>query len=77
MGYHISGSNEFAVSEITVSKCYLDPSIGEEVCAPESTKERDAVMGKWVRVKRDLNLEGSYASGYLVRPPPSVQISLY
>lgn len=26
-----------------------------DLCNPESTAEQDAIKGKWVRVKRDLN----------------------
>ncbi|KAG6891215.1 hypothetical protein C0995_008467 [Termitomyces sp. Mi166 len=37
----------------------------EELCAPDSTSEQDAIKGKWVRVRRDLNLEGGYLSPYL------------
>ncbi|GLB41788.1 putative calcineurin-like phosphoesterase [Lyophyllum shimeji] len=53
------------LSEITVTRCFVDPGFGEELCAPDSTSEQDAIKGKWVRVKRDLNLEGGYTAPYL------------
>ncbi|KAG5653410.1 hypothetical protein H0H81_000697 [Sphagnurus paluster] len=43
----------------------VDPSLGNDLCAPDSTSEKDAIKGKWVRVQRDLNLEGGYTSPYL------------
>ncbi|KAG6857449.1 hypothetical protein H0H87_003516 [Tephrocybe sp. NHM501043] len=53
------------LSEITIIECRIDPSLAEELCAPDSTTEQDAIKGKWVRVKRDLNIEGGYISPYL------------
>ncbi|KAF8075000.1 Metallo-dependent phosphatase-like protein [Lyophyllum atratum] len=53
------------LSEITVTRCMVDPSLGQDLCGPDSTSEQDAIQGKWVRVKRDLNLEGGYVSPYL------------
>jgi hypothetical protein len=41
--------------------------MGGDICAPHSTTEQDAIRGKWVRVDRDLNLEGGYISPWLVR----------
>lgn len=64
----LSANGRSAVSEIAVSRCFLDPEIKEELCSPDSTTEQDATKGKWVRVKRNLNLEASYLSGWLVRP---------
>lgn len=55
------------VSEIAVTLCVINPDIGGDVCAPESNSEQDAIKGKWVRVPRNLNLEGGYMSGWLVR----------
>ncbi|TFK29749.1 phosphatase DCR2 [Coprinopsis marcescibilis] len=57
--------HDTGLSEITVAKCYLNPHLSEEFCAPETTSESDSIRGKWVRVRRDLNREGTYASGYL------------
>ncbi|RDB23740.1 putative inactive purple acid phosphatase 29 [Hypsizygus marmoreus] len=53
------------LSEITVTRCLLDPSYGKDLCAPDSTSEQDAIKGKWVRVDRNLNLEANYISGWL------------
>ncbi|KAH0582874.1 putative inactive purple acid phosphatase 29 [Termitomyces sp. J132] len=53
------------LSEITVTQCRINPTLAEELCAPDSTSEQDAIKGKWVRVRRDLNLEGGYLSPYL------------
>jgi hypothetical protein len=57
-----------SVSEITVTHCVVNPHFGGDFCAPDSTIEQDAIKGKWVRVPRNLNLEGNYASGWLVSP---------
>lgn len=46
----------------------INPSYGEDYCAPDSTIEEDAIRGKWVRVPRNLNREGNYISGWLVSP---------
>lgn len=54
------------VSEIAVILCVINPDLGGDVCAPDSTSEQDAIKGKWVRVPRNLNLEGGYMSGWLV-----------
>jgi len=56
-----------SVSEITVKKCFVQPSLAGDTCAPHSTIEQDAIKGKWVRVARDLNLEGGLLSPWLVR----------
>lgn len=55
-----------SVSEIKVVRCVIDPEIAGDICAPDSTSEQDAIKGNWVRVPRNLNLEGGYMSGYLV-----------
>lgn len=56
------------VSEIEVTQCFFDsvflPSVAAELCAPSTSKEMDALKGKWVQVDRDLNIQG-YA--HLVR----------
>jgi len=67
-------SDPSAVSQIAVSKCVLDIDLDlmEDICAPDSTKEEDAIKGKWVRVPRNLNAEGGYMSGYLVRRCPRI-----
>ncbi|KAG5647444.1 hypothetical protein DXG03_009374 [Asterophora parasitica] len=52
-------------SEITITRCMLDPSFGMDLCAPKSSPEQDAIRGKWVRVKRDLNLQGGVTAPYL------------
>lgn len=57
-----------AVSEIAVTRCFVDPKAASKLCEPPSTSEKDAIKGKWVRVDRNLNLEAGYMSGYLVSP---------
>ncbi|KAJ3496764.1 hypothetical protein NLJ89_g10439 [Agrocybe chaxingu] len=52
-------------SEVTVTHCFLDPDIGGDLCAPHSTSEQDSIRGKWVRVPRNLNLEGGYMAGWV------------
>lgn len=54
------------VSEIAVQRCVINPDVGGDFCYPDSTSEEDAIKGKWVRVPRNLNLEGGYMSGWLV-----------
>jgi len=56
-----------SVSEISVRRCVINPDMGGDFCYPDSTSEEDAIKGKWVRVPRNLNLEGGYMSGWLVR----------
>ena len=53
------------LSEIAVSTCVIDPATAEDLCRPDSTTADDALKGKWVRVKRDLNLEGGWTAVYL------------
>ena len=36
------------------------------MCEPHSTSEQDAMKGRWVRVPRNLNMEASIFSGWLV-----------
>ena len=55
------------MSEITITKCYIKPSLAGDTCTPHSTTEQDAIRGKWVRVARDLNLEAGMWAGWLVR----------
>ncbi|KAJ2934881.1 hypothetical protein H1R20_g2293, partial [Candolleomyces eurysporus] len=53
------------LSEISVTRCYVDPDMADDICAPGTTKEMDAIKGKWVRVEPNLNREGGYMAGYL------------
>ncbi|KAF8636425.1 hypothetical protein AX17_003607 [Amanita inopinata Kibby_2008] len=57
--------HDTGLSEISVTYCLANPDIFGELCAPPSTSEQDAIKGKWVRVPRNLNLEGGYVAGYL------------
>ncbi|KAF6761672.1 phosphatase DCR2 [Ephemerocybe angulata] len=57
--------HDTGLSEIAVSKCFIDPSLADELCNPETTQADDAIRGKWVRVWPNLNAEGGYMSGYL------------
>ncbi|EDR14080.1 uncharacterized protein LACBIDRAFT_244580 [Laccaria bicolor S238N-H82] len=58
--------HDTGLSEIAVVRCLINPEVGGELCGPDTTPERDAIMGKWVRVGRNLNLEAGYMSGWLV-----------
>ncbi|KAF7309823.1 AIP3 domain-containing protein [Mycena indigotica] len=51
-------------SEIAVTHCFVNPRLAS-VCDPASTPEKDAMMGKFVRVDRNLNFDAGYFSGYL------------
>ena len=57
---------DFPVSEIAISQCFIDPDAVGKMCEPGSTSEQDAMKGRWVRVPRNLNMEGSIFSGWLV-----------
>ncbi|KAI0642441.1 Metallo-dependent phosphatase [Trametes meyenii] len=50
--------HDTGLSEIRITECMFDPfiipSIAAELCDPPSTKEEDALKGKWVRVERNL-----------------------
>ncbi|KAH8103804.1 Metallo-dependent phosphatase [Cristinia sonorae] len=54
--------HDTGLSEIEVTTCWLDPwiipFITEDFCTPSTTKEQDAIRGKWVRVDRNLNAQG-------------------
>ncbi|KAI6010736.1 Metallo-dependent phosphatase-like protein [Pisolithus orientalis] len=50
--------HDTGLSEITIERCMFSPEFaGIDLCAPETTVEKDAVKGKWVRVERDLNMQ--------------------
>ncbi len=55
-----------AVSEIAITRCLIDPNYAPDLCAPDTTPEKDAIRGNWVRVDRNLNLEAGYMTGFLV-----------
>ncbi|KAF9531793.1 Metallo-dependent phosphatase [Crepidotus variabilis] len=57
--------HDTGLSAIEVTRCVVDPVIAGDYCAPRSTMEQDAILGKWVRVPRDLNIEGSYYGGFV------------
>lgn len=44
-----------AVTEITVSSCYLPPALFPTYCRPKSSGADDKLKGKWVLVDKDLN----------------------
>jgi hypothetical protein len=62
----ISPIKDLLVSEISITQCLMDPAMAEGMCEPDSTSEQDAMKGRWVRVPRNLNMEGSIFSGWLV-----------
>lgn len=51
-----------SVSEIEIAQCFFDPFfmpyLSSDVCAPATTKEKDARLGKWVEVEPNLNFQG-------------------
>ncbi|KAI0259375.1 Metallo-dependent phosphatase-like protein [Gloeopeniophorella convolvens] len=49
--------HDTGLSEIAVMRCMFDLSM-IDMCAPSSSASDDALKGKWVRVPRDLNLQG-------------------
>ncbi|KAF9266823.1 Metallo-dependent phosphatase [Marasmius fiardii PR-910] len=58
--------HDTGLSEIAVVHCVFNPNtVPTELCSPPTTKELDAIHGKWVRVERDVNLETGYWSGFL------------
>ncbi|KAH9479462.1 putative inactive purple acid phosphatase 29 [Psilocybe cubensis] len=57
--------HDTGLSEIAVTRCVINPEVGGDLCAPDTTSEQDAIKGKWVRVPRNLNLEAGYLSGWL------------
>lgn len=54
------------MSEITVTRCVVDPEIAGSLCFPDSTSEQDAIKGKWVRVEPNLNMQTGLVAGWLV-----------
>lgn len=62
--------NTASVSEIAVVGCAFPPSLAwGNMCKPETTSEKDAIKGKWVRVGGNLNAESSLY--YIVCTPLS------
>ncbi|KAL0570041.1 Phosphatase dcr2 [Marasmius crinis-equi] len=58
--------HDTGLSEIAVTHCLFNPArVPEDICGPPTSKEQDAINGKWVRVERNLNFETGYLSGYL------------
>ncbi|KAJ7115908.1 Metallo-dependent phosphatase-like protein [Mycena epipterygia] len=57
--------HDTGLSEIAVTRCFVNPRLGSKLCDPESTTEKDAIRGKWVRVDRNLNYDAGYFAGYL------------
>ena len=62
----VSSIKDLLVSEIAITQCFIDPAMVEHLCKPDSTSEQDAKKGLWVRVARNLNMEGGLFSGWLV-----------
>ncbi|KAI0774766.1 Metallo-dependent phosphatase [Trametes elegans] len=58
--------HDTGLSEIHITECVVDPwfvpSIAADLCYPPTTKEQDALKGKWVRVERNLKLQQSIKS---------------
>ncbi|KAI9573783.1 Metallo-dependent phosphatase-like protein [Boletus coccyginus] len=49
--------HDTGLSEIAIARCLVPPGFVVDMCAPDTSAEKDAIKGKWVRVDRDLNLE--------------------
>ncbi|OBZ66763.1 putative inactive purple acid phosphatase 29, partial [Grifola frondosa] len=51
--------HDTGLSEIHITECMIDPwfvpNIAADFCYPSTTKEDDALKGKWVRVDRNIN----------------------
>ncbi|KAJ6518748.1 Metallo-dependent phosphatase-like protein [Mycena sanguinolenta] len=58
-------AHDTGLSEIALTRCFVNPRLEGGLCDPPSTSQEDAIRGKWVRVDRNLNYEGNYFSGYL------------
>ena len=62
------------MSEIAVTQCWIDPffapTVAGDICYPGSTKEQDAIQGKWVRVERNINSQ-AWGMMSLVSPSPT------
>lgn len=75
IAYVVHHSSQLAtVSEIHITECVIDPwfvpSIAADLCYPSTTKEEDALKGKWVRVERNLKEQTTLKS--LVRSVSSL-----
>ncbi|KAL1696645.1 Metallo-dependent phosphatase-like protein [Schizophyllum commune] len=57
--------HDTGLSEIAVTQCFFNPKVAGKLCDPDTTPEKDAIRGNWVRVDRNLNYEASYLAGYL------------
>lgn len=41
------------------------PYLASDICAPSTTKEQDALKGRWVQVEPNLNIQGyAYLVGF-------------
>ncbi|KAH9942026.1 Metallo-dependent phosphatase [Amylocystis lapponica] len=51
--------HDTGLSEIEITQCWIDPwyapTVAGDICYPPTTKEQDAIKGKWVRVERNIN----------------------
>ncbi len=54
------------MSEIHITECMVDPFfvpyIAPDLCYPSTTKQDDALKGKWVRVERNLKEQLGFKS---------------
>ncbi|KAJ7449665.1 Metallo-dependent phosphatase-like protein [Mycena latifolia] len=57
--------HDTGLSEIAITRCFVNPRLGSGLCDPDSTSEKDAIRGNWVRVDRNLNYDAGYLAGYL------------
>ncbi|KAJ6610238.1 Metallo-dependent phosphatase-like protein [Mycena sp. CBHHK59/15] len=57
--------HDTGLSEIAITRCVVNPRLGSKLCDPETTSEKDAIRGNWVRVDRNLNYDAGYFAGYL------------
>ncbi|KAI0832144.1 Metallo-dependent phosphatase [Trametes gibbosa] len=58
--------HDTGLSEIHITDCLIDPFfvpyVAPDICYPPTTKQDDALKGKWVRVERNLKAQLSYKS---------------
>lgn len=52
--------HDTGLTEIAVERCLVNPDRAPELCMPKTTKEDDALKGKWVRIPRNLNTQKGF-----------------
>lgn len=52
--------HDTGIAEVSLEQCYINPDYFPRLCDPPTTTQDDAVKGKWVRVRPDLNRQGGW-----------------